>query len=244
MAATVSAREVITFPKGTLTIVRGIRENQNAVSAVFFDQNNNRELDVADQMILVGVGPIECPKPGKYIEDSTGRTFCVTRPDKDDLSHYGPIVGSIFKQAWSDRTLLPQAVKPQSEGICRIDAEKVEEPLMSTAIEVRFQPALTLQSRTASATDRYTAKQMRKIVQDTEGMPSVDPQRCYEAESSFKSQLNGRELSMKLYISGRPYSFVPIYTGIHELLGLKELPYLPHISYESGSTRTHHLNIK
>jgi len=236
-----SAREVVTFPEGTMAIMRGLSDQDHAMAVIFFDKNRNGALDTNDQKILIDA--LDCPKGGRQINDKGGRSFCVVRVEKSDISYYGPSVTSIWKKAWAERALLPQIVKPQSEGICTIDAEKVEEPLYSASLQVRFEPQFTLKTRTAPASERYTAAQMRKIFQDADGTPAVDPARCYETEASFKARLDGQDVGIRLYITGRPFAFVPLYVGINEILNLRYQPYLPHISYEDGSTPVHHLNV-
>jgi len=239
---TIKAREVITSPAGILAIMNGTAENENAMAAAFFNGNQSEELKVGHQKILID--PSVCPKGGKKISNPGGRDFCIVRVEQKDITHYGQVVSGIWKKAWAERTLLPQVAKPQAEGICTLEAEKVEEPLYSNALQVRFKPTFTLKTKTAPKSDRYTVAQMKRIFQNSEETPAVDPARCHETESSFKAQINGQKFSMKLYISGRPHYFAPVYGGINEAVGMRDLPSLAHISYEDGTTAVHHVNLK
>jgi len=238
----ISAFEVMTLAQGTLAIINGLRENEDATSVAFFDKNRNGKLDEGDQKILVVTDKYECPKGGKKIKNDGGRPFCVMPVKKDDVDYYGQAVSDIFKKAMDERSALPQVVKSQSEGFCTVDAEKVEEPLYSTSLKVRFEPAFSLKTQTKS--NRYTVAELKKIFQNAEGTPALDPARCYETETYFNTQLSGQEVGMRLYISGRPYSFAPFYAGILEAVGLKDIPSLAHIFYEVGTAKINHLNIQ
>jgi hypothetical protein len=242
-AVTIEAREVTTFLEGTLAIVRGLGEQEEAMGVAFFDRNRSGALDEGDQKILID--PLVCPKGAKKLDDQAGKTFCIAPVTKTDVDRYSQAIGGIFKKAWGERTALAKEIKPQSAGLCSIDAtqKEIEGQLPSATLQVRFQPTFSVRTRAVAEPKRYTVKELAKIYREAgEDGPAVDPARCAEAESSVKAMIRGQEQSLRMFISSRPLG--ALYVGLPGALGLREQTELPRLSYGNGGAMVHHFNVK
>lgn len=237
----VEAREVITYQEGTLAVVSGAGEEEGAMSVAFFGRDGR--LGNGAKKILID--PLTCPKVAKKVEDGVGHTFCIMSIEKSDMAKYGDVVGGIFRKAWEGRLALPKIVKPQAEGSCTIDVPPGPDTVSTTRFfDARFQQPFTLRTRTAAASQRYTAKDLERILRDAgEGVPVVDPARCMEAQSSFELSIDGAKQDIKMAISGRPFLHAPFYAGLPQALGLREIPELPRVALDGGRG-TIHLNLK